>query len=167
MAHPALSEEALLRLVKHLDLHQQEELRRWAEGADSQMFGMLLTASKKQPLAFNHIARDTLAGEQVLDYVTDLEAREELFLSIQVILATAKSSYRINQAFAAVFLVAPLDAIRERIRQLEEYIRNDDLDAVRKFFDDCETTVSPSIFGCMFRDAIHQYSITDGFCRCQ
>lgn len=150
MAQPTVSEEAMLRLISSLDDDQRQELSRWGESINGAMFGRLLTISRKQPLAFDAIAFDELPDEPVLDYITDLEARHRIYMDIRDLIQKAQSPYKIDMAFAAVFMVAPLDVLRSRIRLLREYIRNDDLDPVRKFFADCAAAVLPSIFGCMF-----------------
>ncbi|KAL6903978.1 hypothetical protein GGI43DRAFT_307968 [Trichoderma evansii] len=147
MDQSIVSEEAMLRFISNLDDGQRLELSRWGESFNGGMIGKLLTLSRKQPSAFDAIAADGLPDEPVLDYITDLDVRHQLLIDIRELLNEAQLPYKIDMAFVAVFMVAPIDMLRSRIRLFREDIRNNDPGTVHQFFTDCKGTVLTSIFG--------------------
>ncbi|KAL9477579.1 hypothetical protein ACSS6W_007420 [Trichoderma asperelloides] len=147
MAQSTVHEETILRVISSLDEEQRQELFEWCDCIDGEILRRLLTLSKRQPGVFNTIALDALPEEPVLDYITDLEARNQILLRFQSILQKVKSDFKIDMAFVAVLMVSPIDVLQSRLRALRESIRKNDLDVVHEFFSDCEKTILPSILG--------------------
>jgi hypothetical protein len=112
MTQSAVQEEAMLRLMASLDDDQRQELNKWCTQIDGEIFKGLLTSSNKQPCAFNNIALDILPEEPVLDYITDLDVRKEVFLGIQFLLQRVKSDFKMDMAFVAVVMAAPIDVLQ-------------------------------------------------------
>ncbi|KAM0512460.1 hypothetical protein ACHAPE_008783 [Trichoderma viride] len=112
MAQSTVPREAMLRLMASLDDIQRQELHKWCTQIDGEIFKGLLTSSNKQPCAFNNIALDILPEEPVLDYITGLDVRKEVFLGIKFMLQRDKSDFKIDMAFVAVVMVAPIDVLQ-------------------------------------------------------
>jgi hypothetical protein len=140
-------EEAVRNLTSSLNSEQLQNLLDLHKKGN---LAELLDLIKKKPLFFDCLVNDQLLEEPVLDYVTDLEARCDIYRGICRVWRRSKATSKLNMALFAIFMVAPINELQSILEGLEESLRNNDPATVQQFFSDCQTIVLTAILECVF-----------------
>ncbi|KAL7933229.1 hypothetical protein V8C35DRAFT_305245 [Trichoderma chlorosporum] len=109
----------LRELTSSLDNDRLQAMRKLH---DKKELGPLLDLAKRAPKNIWPLVNDTLKTQALHDYVTEFETRRNVVDRIGHVVAKSPR-FRINAALVAVFMVAPVETLKQRLSALEETYR--------------------------------------------
>ncbi|SPO02565.1 uncharacterized protein DNG_05238 [Cephalotrichum gorgonifer] len=78
----------------------------------------ILDFYSRDPETFDTILEDDVKQEAVLDYITDIEIRRDIFLEFQALTRSADPSAALNGIALGIIMVSPIDQLRIRLDEM-------------------------------------------------